>query len=242
MNDELTVANSPSTNISGTALTLSLWLNPQALAGGDAVIIAKPWNPNFSAPTYQYGLELGGGTRSDFFVGTASGLLAASGGATLPLNQWSYLAVTFDGSQVRTYLNGTLANTQALSASITARGNTLYIGSDSRPSQFAKGLLDELRIYNRALTQAEIQADMTTPIGGADSRRSQSADGRDHLRRRTARRSADIVNVTADADDNVGVAGVQFFVDGAPLGRRGHHGALRRRLGHALRLRTAPTR
>ena len=119
-----------------------------------------------SSPYYQYGLELGGGNRTDFFVGTASGPLVAIGGTTLPFNQWSHLAITFDGAQVRTYVNGTLVNTQALSATITARGNPMNIGADASPAQFNKGLLDDLRIYNRVLTQAQIQTDMTTPVGG----------------------------------------------------------------------------
>ncbi len=218
VNDNLTVPNSASTDISGTALTLSMWINPQALnAGSDSVLIAKPWNPTGTAPYYQYGLELGGGTRSDFYIGTASGLVGAPGGANLPQNQWSHLAVTFDGSQVRTYLNGTLVSNKALSASITARGNAMSIGSDARPTQFAKGLLDDLRIYNRVLTQAEIQTDMTTPLGGTGSGDSVPPTVAISAPANGAQ-VGDIVTITADAADNVGVAGVQFYVDGAAVG------------------------
>ena len=106
-----------------------------------------------SSPYYQYGLELGGGNRTDFYVGTASGPRVASAGTTLPYNQWTHLAITFDGAQVRTYVNGTLVNTQALSATITARGNPMRIGADASTAQFYKGMLDDLRIYNRVLTQ-----------------------------------------------------------------------------------------
>ena len=123
VNDYITIPNSTSTNISGTALTLSMWINPQPLASGDSVVIGKFWNTTMTSPYYQYGLELGGGNRTDFFVGTSSGPKIASGGTTLPYNTWTYLAITFDGAQVRTYVNGTLVNTQALSATITARGN-----------------------------------------------------------------------------------------------------------------------
>ena len=172
-----------------------------------------------SSPFYQYGLELGGGNRTDFYVGTASGPRVALAGTTLPYNQWSYLAITFDGAQVRTYVNGTLVNTQALSATITARGNPMNIGADASTAQFYKGMLDDLRIYNRVLTQAQIQADMTTAVGGTVAGSPQvlidfPASGA---------QVSGIVNVTADATDDTGVAGVQFYVDGVATGSPGRH-------------------
>ena len=60
MNDFLTVLNSPSLNISGSQLTLSMWINP--LGGiGDQVAFAKFWSGTMVSPFYQYGLELAGG-------------------------------------------------------------------------------------------------------------------------------------------------------------------------------------
>ena len=58
VNDYLTIPNSPSLNISGTGLTLSMWINPQALAGSYSVVLGKFWNTTMTSPYYQYGLEL----------------------------------------------------------------------------------------------------------------------------------------------------------------------------------------
>jgi glucose/arabinose dehydrogenase/chitodextrinase len=214
VNDYITIPNSASTNISGSALTLSMWINPQSLAGSDSVIIGKFWNTTQSSPYYQYGLELGGGNRTDFYVGTASGPLVAVGGTTLPFNQWSHLAITFDGTQVKTYVNGALVNTQALSATITARGNPMNIGADASPAQFSKGSLDDLRMYSRVLTQAQIQSDMITPVGGAIAGSPQvlidfPTNGA---------QVSGIVNVTADATDDTGIANVRFYVDNVATG------------------------
>jgi len=85
-------------------------------------------------------------------------------GSALALNQWSYLAVIFDGLQVKFYLNGVLVTTASLPASITARSNPFRLGADNNTQQFFKGSLDEVRIYNRALTAQEIQIDMATPF------------------------------------------------------------------------------
>jgi glucose/arabinose dehydrogenase/chitodextrinase len=209
VNDYITIPNSASTNISGSALTLSMWINPQPIASGDSVVIGKFWNTTMSSPYYQYGLELGGGNRTDFIVGTAGGQLVASGGTTLPYNQWSHLAVTFDGSQVRTYVNGTLVNTQALSATITARGNPIRIGADASTAQFYKGMLDDLRIYNRVLTQAQVQTDMAMPVGGSIAGSPQVSISSPAA----GAQVGGIINVMANATDDTGIANVQFYVD-----------------------------
>jgi hypothetical protein len=43
----------------------------------------------------------------------------------------------------------------------------LRIGGNTIWSEWFSGLIDEVRVYNRALTGAEIQADMSTPLGGS---------------------------------------------------------------------------
>ena len=85
-------------------------------------------------------------------------------GAGLAVNQWSHLAVVFNGSQAQFYVGGTLVGTQPLPAVIQARGRPLNIGADITPAQFQRGLLDEVRIYNRPLTSSEVQTDMTTSL------------------------------------------------------------------------------
>jgi len=161
VNDYITAPNSSSLNIAGSGLTLGMWINPQA-SGSDAVVLGKFWNATMTSPYYQYGLELTGGTIPNFFIGSSGGPLSASMGSALPLNQWSYLAVVFDGSQVRYYVNGALVTTASLSATITARNNGFQIGADNNIQQFFNGSLDEVRIYDRALTAQEVLTDMNS--------------------------------------------------------------------------------
>jgi len=164
VNDYLAIPNSPSLDIGGSALALALWMKPQALAGGDSVVLGKFWNTTMTSPYYRYGLELTGGTVPTFLIGTTSGPLSASMGSALALDQWSHLAVVFDGSQVRFYVNGLLVTTVSLQATITARSNPFQIGADNNTQQFFKGSLDEVRIYTRALTAAEVQSDMVIAL------------------------------------------------------------------------------
>ena len=99
----------------------------------------------------------GGGT-----IGGTKGRAFAT--STLPTNSWTYLATSYDGANVRLYLNGTLVAIQAKTGAITSSTNALTIGSDPFYGQYFNGLIDNLRVYNTALSQAQIQTDMTTPV------------------------------------------------------------------------------
>ena len=215
VNDFLTAPSSPSLNFSGSAMTLSMWINPLA-GGGDQVPFAKFWSGTMSSPFYQYGLELDGGATPHFYLGSAGGLTGASMGSPLALGQWSHLAIVFNGTSARFYVNGNLVSSPSLAGSITARDSLLYMAADLRPSQFFNGSLDDVRVYNRAESQAEVVNDMNKPLSPPAS------DPTGPSVSITSPANDAVVSgnrtITADASDDVGVAGVQFYVDGAPQG------------------------
>ena len=108
------------------------------------------------------GAPAGGGT----FGGAGANVLGPS---ALPANSWSHLALTYDGAFLRLYVNGTLLASQARAGTITNSTNQLQIGGDSIYGQYFNGMIDEVRIYNTALSASQIQADMNQ--AGAPSRR-----------------------------------------------------------------------
>jgi hypothetical protein len=63
------------------------------------------------------------------------------------------------------YVNGNLVSSQAATGTIFQSSNPLQIGGNSVWGEWFNGLIDEVRIYNRALSQSEIQSDMNTPVG-----------------------------------------------------------------------------
>jgi hypothetical protein len=93
--------------------------------------------------------------------GTPVGL---SGATQIPLNTWTHLTATYDNAMLRLYVNGTLVRSSAMSGALLTSTGALRIGGNSVWGEFFQGSIDEVRIYNRALTQTEIQADMNTPI------------------------------------------------------------------------------
>ena len=62
-------------------------------------------------------------------------------------------------------MNGVQVASRAVSAPIATSAGALTIGGDALYGQHFVGRIDEVRIYNRALSASEIQADMATPIG-----------------------------------------------------------------------------
>ena len=70
----------------------------------------------------------------------------------LTANTWAHLAVTYDGINQRLYVNGTQVASRAQTGSMRASKGALRIGGNSVWSEFFKGRIDEIRVYNRALS------------------------------------------------------------------------------------------
>jgi hypothetical protein len=88
------------------------------------------------------------------------------GSSPVALNTWTHLAATYDATNGQSlYVNGVqVANAAASGNMITSIGS-LRIGGNSIFGEYFVGTIDEVRVYNRALSQTEIQADMDTPVG-----------------------------------------------------------------------------
>ena len=80
------------------------------------------------------------------------------------VGQWQHIAATYDGATARVYVNGTLAASQAFAANVGDSGNWRIGAYGPTASGFFDGLIDEVRIYDRALTAAQVAGDMNTPV------------------------------------------------------------------------------
>jgi uncharacterized repeat protein (TIGR03803 family) len=85
------------------------------------------------------------------------------------LNQWHHLAATYDGSYIRLYQDGVLAATSSLIVgSIATNSNPLSIGTQPGCGEFFDGSLDELRVWNVARTQCQINNSMNCELASSD--------------------------------------------------------------------------
>jgi len=62
-------------------------------------------------------------------------------------------------------VNGVQASSQAVTGNIVTSTGSLRIGGNTIWTEYFSGLIDEVRIYNRALSAGEIQTDMNTAVG-----------------------------------------------------------------------------
>jgi hypothetical protein len=142
----------------GTTMTLSAWVNPAVLSDWRTVILKE--RPN----GLSYALYAHNGARPAAYINTGGADISADGSQSLPVNTWSHIAATYDGAMLRLYVNGSQVGSQAVTGNMVASASSLRIGGNTVWNEFFSGLIDEVRIYNRALSAAEIQTDSNTPI------------------------------------------------------------------------------
>jgi uncharacterized repeat protein (TIGR01451 family) len=157
---KIRIPDDPGLHLS-TAMTLEAWVNPSTVTSAWRDVIYKGDDSYFiMGTTSQSGRPSVGGT----FAGTGFNNFGPS---TLPVNTWSHLAATYDGTTLRLFVNGSQVATAPRTGAMTTSTNPLEIGGDSLYGQFFKGLIDEVRVYSVALTPTQIQTDMATGISTA---------------------------------------------------------------------------
>ncbi len=151
-----------------SGMTLEAWAKPTSLNSPDAgwsAAIAKEHRNSSNDISYALYAANGTGTAPAGHILVNGSDRGAQGTGVLSLNQWVFLAATFDGKTLRTYVNGSLVGSRNVPGSITTTVDPLRLGGDWSGEMFS-GLLDNIRVYNVALTQSAIQTDMTTPVAG----------------------------------------------------------------------------
>ncbi|HKY67249.1 MAG TPA: LamG domain-containing protein, partial [Acidimicrobiales bacterium] len=81
-----------------------------------------------------------------------------------PVDAWSYVALTDDGATLRLYVDGAEVASQARSGARDPTGEPLWIGGNEPYDECFDGLIDDVRVYARALAGDEIRADMAAPV------------------------------------------------------------------------------
>ena len=148
-----------------TGMTLEAWVYPTSSTGWRTVIMKERTN----GMTYALYAQ-NNASRPAVHLRIGSSDRTLTGPSSLPLNQWSHLAATYNGTSLLLYVNGSQVASLAVTGSITVSSRPLRIGGSSTLStRYFSGRIDEVRIYNRALTQTEIQTDMNTSISPPDT-------------------------------------------------------------------------
>ena len=156
-NDRVDVPDANSLDL-GNAMTLEAWVKPTSNSGWRTAVLKE------RGANLVYGLYSSNGATpaGETFTGAENGLAAPS---ALALNTWTHIATTYDGAALRLYVNGALAATKAITGTMPSTANPLRIGGNAVWGEYFAGLIDEVRVYNRPLSEAELKTDMNTAVG-----------------------------------------------------------------------------
>jgi hypothetical protein len=103
--------------------------------------------------------EDGVSQRPRMFVNVNGGWQSAEGTMPVPFGRWTHLAGTYDGQEIRLYVDGVLAAVTAAAGNLTQCNQKTTLGSRASFDQhFFPGLLDEVAVFDRALSPSEVQA------------------------------------------------------------------------------------
>lgn len=162
--------------ITGKTITVEAWIYPMGVPseGSGYTIISRPY---FNAKPWQsYELRI---NNFGYFVHEPRIEFVISDGDTMGhwgsaldvkkvrVGQWTHVAGTYDGSMVKLYINDTLVSANPYSANLGAGNTGLYVGGIT--SQYFRGMIDEVRLWNIARGQNEIQSSMNATLVGNES-------------------------------------------------------------------------
>ena len=171
----VTVNNSKSLAL-GTGMTLEAWVYPTSAMSGIETIVMKeqPATATYGSADAGFGSYLLAAIDSTnlpisavWTVGTSflpGDEVTVGGNTQIPPNYWTYLASTFDGQTHRLYVNGVLVEVLPQTGTIATSIGALRIGGNSLWGNYFQGYIDEVRIYNKALSKDQIISDSKTPI------------------------------------------------------------------------------
>src|SRR5262249_29816811 len=155
---------------------------------------------------HNYGMEITDTNHFTCVLGNGSAFRGLTSTAVAAAAQLYHVACVWNGTNLQLYINGALDTSIAQNFTPAANTAPVTIGQYGGSADNYAGMIDEVRIYSRALSASEVVADMNTPVGVADTTPptvSMTAPA-------NGATVSGSVTVSANASDNVGVAGVQF--------------------------------
>ncbi len=211
------ITTSAFANVPTTGWTIEAWVNLTANPDGSQ-IITDGYNVT---DVFALCFSTGGGTISPggdllfggFYNGTS--WVGVSASSPLTLNQTYHLAATWDGSNVRLYIDGVLIGTQAGSPYTVSASRTLFIGgnpSDFRTAPRITGRGSEVAIYGTALSGATILAhyDLGIQTGGGPTTTTLGVASNP-----VPINTTDVLTATVGYSGGPGPTGTVTFYDGA---------------------------
>ena len=150
VNDYVDLGNDESFDIS-EQISLSAWVNTNDSGNSED-------NPYVVKGDHTYGVKHYASNQIQFFIYDGSWYTANVGVDDSFNGEWHHVAGTYDGMELKVYVDGALSATTAHAGSIEIQTHNLNIARNSEEDdRFYDGVIDEVKIYNRALSHPEIR-------------------------------------------------------------------------------------
>ena len=153
-----------------SAMTLEFWIRFDSVDAGQYGVVKD------NGSQRQYGIGLNGSNspgplrRMRAYLATnPNGLNTVDGGTVIPFNTWMHVAETYEGSTLQLYLNGVLDGSKVINQPILTNTIVFTMGDNAEQVYSLHGQLDEVRLWNVARSQSQIQNAMSVELTGAET-------------------------------------------------------------------------
>jgi len=146
----------PSLDATGDQLTLELWVYP------------RRWNgqgPLLTKGDHQYGLQQTAAENLEFFIHSGQRISVTAPAPDEWEGHWHHVAGVYDGAELRLLVDGAVLGSTAHSGAIDHNPFPLNIGRNAElhgmehPGELSNALIDDVRIFARALDESELDSD-----------------------------------------------------------------------------------
>ncbi len=154
--DYVNIDESGSLDISGNEITIAAWIKAKRIdkrqviaaktAGGD-----NTWLVEINPVDFDNG-------KLNFFLNTGDGGTNVGSRSPIAVDTWCHIVFVYNGTERIIYINGQVDTSEATSGDISTNDQPVRIGTWGSLSRFFNGIIDDVRIYNYALSKEEVAA------------------------------------------------------------------------------------
>ena len=205
---EVVVTDAPDLNPT-EQISVEAWVKLAGITSLPSIVSKEDWSTGETGYVLRIDDFVNTNTPQ-FQIGTAQGWIAASAPlGSIPFDTWTHVAGTYDGSNIKIYIDGELEGTQPCSETINISPIDLRIGGHMEGSnRYWNGVIDEVRLWSTARSQDQIQAFMANPLDGSE-------DGLIALWRMEEGAGSNVHDITENGHDGNAI-GCQW-VEGYPM-------------------------
>lgn len=156
-------ATSTSLTVPTTFISIMAWIKPLQLAANDVNLAVGFFNGSSTIAaifTQRGDYMTPNVTQVDIRTG---GVLLHAEGTALTVGTWTHVAAVYDGSVVRLYQDGSLTATSSIQAGTIAASSEFYVAGSSTVIN-SQVVVDDVRVFDIALTQTQVNTAMNTPV------------------------------------------------------------------------------